>query len=90
MRREVYVKLQPGFNERCTAPLLVDKVQRKAVCNDSGLMLDMLYAAAAKLPGAAPVDLKPAAMAAEIDELNSFVYNKVNNATYRCASPSVR
>lgn len=82
--REVYTKLQPGFNERCTAPLLVDKVQRKAVCNESGIMLDMLYAAAAELPSAAPFDLKPATMATEIDELNDYVYNKVNNATYRC------
>ena len=48
-------------------------------------MLDMLYDLSAQLPDCAPYDLKPAAMAAQIDDVNEFVYNNVNNAVYRCA-----
>ena len=84
--REVYEKVSPGFSGRCTAPLLVDRQQGKAVCNESGIMLDNLYAIAGQLPDCAPYDLKPQRMAAEIDELNDFVYKNVNNAVYRYSS----
>ena len=62
---------------------MVDKQTKRAVCNDSGLMLDNLYAIAKELPDSRGIDLKPAALAAEIDELNTFIYNSVNNAVYR-------
>ena len=87
--REVYQRLEPGFSGRCTAPLLVDKVTKTAVCNDSGIMLDTLYRLAGTVPGAASHDLKPAGMAAEIDKLNDFIYTNVNNAVYRCAALSL-
>jgi glutathionyl-hydroquinone reductase len=86
--REVYAKADPAFSGRCTAPLLIDKAQRKSVCNESGIMLDMLYRIAAQLPDCAPFDLKPTSMAADIDKLNTFLYNKVNNAVYRCVISS--
>ena len=77
--------MSPGFSGRCTAPLLVDKRQGKAVCNESGIMLDMLYEMASNLEDCAPYDLKPEPMAAQIDDMNDFVYNNINNAVYRCA-----
>jgi glutathionyl-hydroquinone reductase len=81
--REVYDKCDPGFSGRCTAPLLVDKTSKRAVCNDSGLLLDNLYAMAAQLPMHGNINLKPAELASEIDELNAFLYKSVNNAVYR-------
>ena len=83
--REVYDKCSSGFSGRCTAPLLVDKVTKQAVCNDSGLLLDNLYSIAQELPMSGGIDLKPPDLAQEIDELNSFIYNSVNNAVYRYA-----
>jgi hypothetical protein len=64
----------------------VDKLQCKPVCNDSGVMLDMLYRVAEGLPDCAQFDLKPATLADGIDDLNNFIYKNVNNAVYRCAS----
>lgn len=61
----------------------MDKQIRQAVCNDSGILLDNLYRIAQELPGAGGIDLKPAALAAEIDDLNTFIYKNVNNAVYR-------
>jgi hypothetical protein len=81
----VYTTCSPAFNARCTAPLLADKLQRRIVCNDSGILLDSLYSVARKL-GISSIDLKPPDMAAEIDELNDMIYNTVNNAAYRCAA----
>lgn len=81
--REVYDKCATGFSGRCTSPLLVDKQSKRAVCNDSGLLLDNLYNMAKELPNAGGIVLKPPQLAAEIDELNTFIYNSVNNAVYR-------
>lgn len=83
--REVYDRCSPGFSKRCTAPLLVDTRTRTAVCNDSGILLDNLYAIS-KLVNPEAIDLKPARLAKEMDELNERVYRNVNNAVYRCVS----
>lgn len=58
------------------------------MCNESGIMLDMLYDVAQQVPDCAQYDLKPQGMAAAIDELNAFVYKSVNNAVYRCGALS--
>eukprot|EP00277_Geminigera_cryophila_P038194 CAMPEP_0173103842 /NCGR_PEP_ID=MMETSP1102-20130122/38699_1 /TAXON_ID=49646 /ORGANISM="Geminigera sp., Strain Caron Lab Isolate" /LENGTH=223 /DNA_ID=CAMNT_0013998871 /DNA_START=41 /DNA_END=709 /DNA_ORIENTATION=+ len=42
--REVYDALTGGFRGRCTAPLLVDKKQKKVVCNESADLMRMLNA----------------------------------------------
>lgn len=41
---DVYNKLSPNFEGRCTAPLLIDKKTGKAVSNESGDILKMLNA----------------------------------------------
>jgi putative glutathione S-transferase len=66
--RQVYDGLSPGFRGRCTAPLLVDSVAKRAVCNESSLILSSL--AALRLPGCTAVDLRPAALAGRIDDWN--------------------
>lgn len=81
--REVYDKCSSGFTGRCTAPLMVDKKTKLPVCNESGLLLDNLYSMAKQLPISGGIDLKPPSLATEIDELNTFIYNSVNNAVYR-------
>lgn len=73
--REVYDAASPGYRGRCTAPLLVDRRMRRAVCNESSVIVRNL--AAVHLPGCTPVDLFPAAQAAEIERVNELVYDKV-------------
>lgn len=40
--REVYELCQPGFRGRCTAPLVVDRHQRRLVSNESSDIVRML------------------------------------------------
>lgn len=84
MCREVYAACSPGYSGRCTAPLLVDKDRRAVVCNESSILLDGLYATARQL-GTSRVELRPPALATEIEALNERIYRQVNNATYRRA-----
>ena len=73
--REVYEAASPGYRGRCTAPLVIDKLQRRLVSNESADILRMLNSM--QLPGASNVDLYPAEHRAEIDAINDLVYNKV-------------
>ena len=48
---------------------------RRAVCNESSIIVRNLNAV--HLPDCTPVDLFPAAQAAEIERVNELVYDKV-------------
>ena len=82
MRREVYDAGRPGYRGRCTAPLLVDKLQRKLVCNESSDIVRMLNSL--RLPGSSDIDLYPAGLAAEIDGINVLVQNDVRHSPLTC------
>lgn len=80
--REVYDLLSPGgrYTGRCTAPLLIDRQARKAVCNESSLIARNL-AALARPPGGSAgsgggmaVDLVPAGLEQSIDAWNDRIY----------------
>ncbi|GLI65971.1 hypothetical protein VaNZ11_009657 [Volvox africanus] len=77
---EVYDTCQPGFRGRCTAPLMVDRVRRVEVCNESAEIvrsLDEMH-----LLGCTDVQLRPKHLAAQIDELNAKIYSAINNGVY--------
>ncbi|EFJ52989.1 hypothetical protein VOLCADRAFT_85800 [Volvox carteri f. nagariensis] len=79
--RQVYDICQPGFRGRCTAPLMVDRVRRVAVCNESSEIvrsLDEMH-----LPGCTDVQLRPRHLTSQIDELNAKIYSSINNGVYR-------
>ncbi len=67
----MYDTCRPGFKGRCTAPLLVDKVTRSIVSNESSDMLAMINDW--RLPGASPVELRPPELAAQMAQLNDTV-----------------
>ncbi|KAK9809858.1 hypothetical protein WJX72_000438 [[Myrmecia] bisecta] len=79
--REVYDTASPGYRGRCTAPLLVDKIARRIVNNESSQILQMLNAL--QLPGCTPVELYPRELAMQIDAVNDLVYDKINNGVYK-------
>lgn len=56
---------------RCTAPLLVDRVSRQIVSNESADIVRMLNDM--QLPGCTDVDLYPARLRPNIDALNDKV-----------------
>ncbi len=72
--REVYDSAVPGFTGRCTAPLLVDRVERRIVSNESSQIVSALNALS--LPGCTGVELRPVGMEAAIDELCDKVYHQ--------------
>ena len=64
-------------------PVLWDKETRTIVSNESSEILRMLNEAFAAF-ATGNVDLYPAALRAQIDEVNAFVYDNINNGVYRC------
>jgi glutathionyl-hydroquinone reductase len=79
---EAYQLTQPGFDDRVTVPVLWDKQTGTIVNNESSEILRMLSTVFAPLANH-PVELYPAALAAEIDELSARIYDTVNNGVYK-------
>jgi glutathionyl-hydroquinone reductase len=79
---EVYQLAQPGYTGRCTTPTLWDRETRSIVNNESPEIIRMLNSAFDQA-GAKPGDYYPAALRAQIDEINPFVYDNINNGAYR-------
>ena len=70
------------FVGRCTLPLLIDTKTQTIVSNESKDIVRMLRAAS-RGPDLASDDLHDA-----MDNLQSFVYEKINNGVYRCGFSS--
>lgn len=81
--RGLYDQLSPGYQGRCTAPLLVDKKARKIVSNESSDIVRMLNNVSLGKRGKA-IDLYPKELEAEIDATNEWTYKLLNNGVYRC------
>jgi putative glutathione S-transferase len=90
--RQLYDELQPGYQGRCTAPLLVDWKTRKIVSNESKdivrmlpLLLDVGSSKEPDNSGKRSIqDLTPPNLIAIIDETNDWIYRLLNNGVYRC------
>ena len=79
---ELYTLADPQYSGRATVPILWDKHQRTIVSNESAEIVRMLNGAFDRV-GANNHDYYPAALRAEIDEWNAFIYPNVNNGVYR-------
>lgn len=83
--RELYDRSVSSGNYagRITVPVLWDKKLETIVNNESAEILRMFGDALAGL-GTSSIDLYPADVAGEIDELNEWIYQDINNGVYRC------
>ena len=82
-----YVAAKPDYTGRVTVPVLWDRKQKTIVNNESPEIIRMLNTVMNALsddPAAAAIDLYPQALRAEIDSVNTRVYETVNNGVYRC------
>jgi len=80
---ELYTRAEPHYTGRVTVPVLWDRTEDTLVNNESSEILRMLNAEFDAF-GDPSVDLYPEPLRPAIDEINAFVYPKVNNGVYRC------
>lgn len=80
---QLYSASEPGYCGRVLVPVLWDKKTNSIVNNESSEIIRMFDSA---FRGVAPstVDLCPEALRADIDRINDFVYDNINNGVYRC------
>ena len=78
---EAYAASDPDFEGRVSVPVLWDRERSTIVNNESADILRMLSTVFAPL-ATHPVELYPERLHGDIDELNAFVYDNVNNAVY--------
>ena len=79
---EAYVTTDPTYQARVTVPVLWDGERGKIVSNSDDDIMRMFNHAFSQFT-TSPVDLYPEGLRAEIDQLNAFIYENVNNGVYR-------
>lgn len=79
---QLYTMADPHYTGRATVPVLWDKKRKTIVSNESADIVRMLNSGFGAL-AASDIDLYPAALSAEIDQLNDEIYPKLNNGVYR-------
>ena len=79
---EIYQLADPRFTGRVTVPVLWDKERRTIVNNESAEIIRMLNSAFDAFT-AAKTDYYSNDLRAEIDAINTLVYENVNNGVYR-------
>ncbi|WVF66438.1 hypothetical protein IAT40_001178 [Kwoniella sp. CBS 6097] len=84
--RELYFKAQPDYDARFTVPVIWDKKTNSLVNNESSEIIRFLNTAFNEQiedKSAKELDLYPQELREEIDELNDWVYNDINNGVYK-------
>ncbi len=79
---EGYLATDPSFDQRVTVPVLWDKQTDQIVNNESSEVIRILNSGFGDL-ATSEIDLYPEALRDEIDEINDFIYPKVNNGVYK-------
>jgi len=77
---QLYSAADPQYTGRVLVPALWDKKTRTIVSNESSEIMRMFDAAFT----GNDVDLYPIALRPQIDAVNAFVYDNINNGVYRC------
>ena len=80
---EVYQQADAAYTGRVTVPVLWDKTRETIVSNESSEIIRMLNSAFDSIGADASVDFYPEPLRAEIDDINSVVYDTVNNGVYK-------
>ena len=79
---ELYTHVKPDYTGRVTVPVLYDTKEEKIVNNESSEIIRIFNHAFDDL-GAKEGDFYPEELIDEIDEINDFVYDRINNGVYK-------
>ena len=79
---QIYLKADPHYSGRVTVPVLWDKKNQTIVSNESSEIIRMFNTAFDDL-GAKPGNYYPEALRGQIDELNGWIYDTINNGVYK-------
>ncbi|KAI0066784.1 glutathione S-transferase [Artomyces pyxidatus] len=83
--KDLYLRADPTYNGRFTVPVLWDKKQHTIVNNESSEIIRIFNTAFNKyIPeDKAALDFYPTELRKEIDEVNEWVYDRINNGVYK-------
>ncbi len=79
---DIYLLADAHYSGRVTVPVLWDKERRTIVSNESAEIIRMLNTGFDAFTDA-KTDYSPPELRAEIDRINAFVYDNINNGVYR-------
>lgn len=79
---ELYVRAIPDFTGRVTVPVLWDKHRQTIVSNESSEIIRMFNQVFNEITHDEQ-DFYPQSLANEIDQLNTFIFDNVNNGVYK-------
>lgn len=79
---QVYTHVEPEMTGRVTVPILYDKKRDTIVNNESSDIIRMLNSSFDNI-GAIEGDYSPQELMDEIDEVNAFTYDNINNGVYK-------
>ena len=79
---EAYTATDPNYRGRVTVPVLWDTVTKRTVSNSDDDIMRMFNSAFSRFTGR-QLDLYPESLREEIDRLNTFLYQTVNDGVYQ-------
>ncbi len=81
---ELYSASDPDFTGRVSIPVLWDKASGRIVNNDSGAIARMFNTQFDAFAARPDIDLYPSALRDDIDALNDYIGDRLNDGVYRC------
>ncbi|GLJ42717.1 hypothetical protein SUGI_0885580 [Cryptomeria japonica] len=82
--RELYELASSNYSGKYTVPVLWDKKRKTIVNNESSEIIRMLNTEFNDIAIYPNLDLYPPHLQTQIDEVNNWIYNPINNGVYRC------
>ena len=79
---QIYTKADPTYSGRVTVPILWDTHKNTIISNESSEIIRMLNSAFDDI-GAKDGDYYPEQLRIDIDEINDYIYDHINNGVYK-------